>query len=316
MKKFSLSVACLLLASSLSANQAQKKPKMMMPLGPVHSTSGMVMPKNAFTTALKSVFIKKDQAYDGSDKIFDPTRRDMSLQRHNVIVRYGLGGGFDLRFLVPVFDKSLEMFNPRARVGGEFSNSGTGDMRMFLRYQITSQKKGDSFFSAVDLGVELPTGDTNDNFHLKNGRTLPNHNPLGMQLGDGSVDPILGLSATKLMKKHRFDASMMYFFNMKGKNDLKKGDQLNYALSYSYMLHPKFMPVLELNGKYFGKNEIDGVTQDNTGGHEIFVTPGFSSHLTKSLKFLIGYSIPIYHDMNDGALGFDGIITAKLVYKW
>lgn len=316
MTKFNIVVASLALASSFAVANMQKKPKMVMPLGPVHSTSGTVVPKDTFVTTLKSIFMTKDKAYDGSDDINDPRRRDFNIQRHNVIVRYGLGGGFDLRFLVPVFDKNLEMFNPRAGVGGDFSNSGIGDMRMFLRYQLTSQKRGDSFFSAIDIGVELPTGDTNDNFYLENGRMLPSHNPLGMQLGDGSIDPILGLSATKLMKRHRFDASMMYFLNLEGKNDFKKGDQFNYALSYSYMLHPKFMPILELNGKYYGKNEINGVTQDDTGGHEIFITPGFSSHLTKHLKFFIGYSIPVFKDMNDGALGIESLITAKLAYKW
>lgn len=316
MKKFNLVVASLTLASSFAVADMQKQSKMAMPLGPVHSTTGTVIPKDTFVTTIKAIIMDKDKAYDGSDDISDPQKRDFSIQRYNAIVRYGFGSGFDLRFLIPVFDKNLQMYNPRARTDGDFHNRGVGDMRMILRYQLTSQKNGDSFFSAIDIGVELPTGDTNDKFSFNNGKELPNHSPLGMQLGDGSVDPILGLSATKLMKRHRFDASMMYFFNTKGKNEFKKGDQFNYALSYSYMLHPKFMPVLELNGKYYGKNEIDGVTQDNTGGHELFVTPGFSSHLTKNLKFFIGYSVPVYKNMNDGALGIESLVTAKLAYKW
>lgn len=316
MKKIYLSTACLFLASSLVASQGQKKPNMIKPLGPVHGTSGTVVPSGKFLTNLKSIFIQKKQAYDGSDKIFDPRRRNMSVQRYNFIARYGLGSGFDIRAIIPIFNKNLRMFNPRARSSGDFDNTGIGDMRLFVRYQITSQAKGDSFFSAVDLGVELPTGSTGNNFSLDNGRRLPNHNPLGMQLGDGSIDPILGLSATKIMKKHRFDASMTYFFNMKGKNDYKKGSQLNYGLSYSYLAHPKFMPILELNGKYSGKNEVNGNSVNSSGGHEIFITPGFSSHVTKNFKFFAGYSMPIFRDLNEGALGTRDIITLKLVYKW
>lgn len=319
MKKFSLIASCLLLTSSLIASEegnVTKKPMQIMPLAPVHGTSGMVFPKNTFATILKSIFMEKDQAYDGSDKVTDVTRRDIKVQRHNLIFRYGLGSGFDLRFLVPVFQKDLTMYNPMARSGGDFSNSGIGDMRVFLRYQLTSQKEGAWLTSAVDFGLDLPTGDTNDDFYLKNGKKLQNHNPLGMQLGDGSIDPILGLSATKIMKRHRVDASVQYFFNQKGDNDYEKGDQLNYAIGYAYMLHPKIMPNIELNGKYYGKNKLDGSTQDNTGGHEIFITPGLSSHLTKNLKLLVGYSIPIYRDMNDGVLGTKGILTTKLMYKW
>lgn len=189
-------------------------------------------------------------------------------------------------------------------------------MRVFLRYQITSQKKGDSFFSAIDLGLELPTGDTDEDFYLDNGKKLPNHKPYGMQLGDGSIDPILGLSATKIMKRHRFDASTKYFFNQKGDNDFQKGGQLNYDLGYSFLIHPKIMTSLELNGKYYGKNKENGQTLDNTGGHEIFITPGLTSHITKSLKILAGYSFPIYKDMNKGALGTTSLATLKLVYKW
>lgn len=319
MKKLSLFASCLLLSSSLMANDmedAKKKPMMVMPLAPVHGTSGMVFPKDTFVTALKSVFMEKDQAYDGDEKITDMTRRDMKVQRHNLIFRYGLGGGFDLRFLVPIFQKDLTMYNPMAKSEGDFSNSGVGDMRVFLRYQLTSQKKGAWLTSAIDIGLELPTGDTEDDFYLKNGMKLPNHNPLGMQLGDGSVDPILGLSATKIMHRHRIDTSLQYFFNQEGDDDFQKGDQLNYAFGYAFMLHPKFMPNLELNGKYYGKDKLDGVTQDSTGGHEVFITPGFSSHITKNFKLLVGYSIPIYRDMNDGALGTKGIITTKLMYRW
>ncbi len=314
MKKFTLSVACICLASSMALGQQMPK-KMMPALGPIHSANGMTLPKDTFVTAVKSVFIKKDKAYDGDDKIFNPRKQSINMQRYNFIFRYGLGSGFDLRFLVPAFNKKLDMFNPRARTWGHFKNQGVGDMRAFLRYQLTSQKKGDSFFSAIDLGLELPTGDTNDDFYFENGIKLPNHNPLGMQTGDGSIDPILGLSATKLMGKHRLDGSMMYFFNQKGKNKFKKGDHFQYNLSYGFKLHPMFMPNVELNGKYFGKNELRGKKQNNTGGNEVFLTPGFSSNLGK-VKVFAGYSFPIYRDLNKGALGTKNMITLKLSYKW
>lgn len=311
---FILFIGFLLVGCGLA--NAKDKPKMMFPLGPVHSTNGMTLPKDSFVTSLKAIFLEKDEAYSGSDKVFDPKKRDMSVQRYNAIFRYGLGGGFDLRFLVPFFDKKMDMFNPKAKVGGSFGNSGMGDMRVFLRYQLTSQKQGDSFFSAIDFGAELPTGDSDSDFFFKNRKKLPNHKPYGMQLGDGSMDPILGISATKLMKSHRVDGSLMYFFNQEGDNDFKKGDALNYNLAYSYLAHPKFMPSLELNGKYTAKSEEKGKTLAQTGGHELFVTPGFSSFITKKLRFSIAYSIPVYRDMEKGALGTDSIITAKLAYKW
>lgn len=315
MKKVSLSLVCLLMTSTLSATEP-KKVKKIVPLGPVHGTTGIVVPKDTLTSTIKSIFIQKDRTYDGNNEIVDPKKRDMNIHRYNIIFRYGLGYDFDIRFIVPAFKKEMDIFNPKAKVGGGFKNTGTGDMRIFLRYQITSQQKGDSFFSAIDLGLELPTGDASDDFYFKNGKKLPDHNPKAMQLGDGSIDPILGLSMTKLMKRHRFDVSAMYFFNQKGDNDFQKGDQLNYGLNYSFMLYSKFMPNIELNGKFSAKNRVKDVKQDETGGHEIFLTPGFTSHLTKSLKFFAGYSFPIYRDLNRGSLGTDSIITVKLAYKW
>ncbi len=284
-------------------------------LGAIHGTDGIVLPKDSFVTAVKSVFVNKENIYDGSKKLLDPTKKDISVQRYNFIFRYGLGNDLDLRFLVPVFNKKFSMYHPKMKTNGDFKNKGIGDMRAFLRYQLTSQKRGDSFFSAIDLGIELPTGETDEDFKFDNGKVLPNHNPQGMQLGDGSIDPILGLSATKLMGIHRIDASSMLFLNRKGKNDFKKGTQFNYNLGYAAKIHNMFMPSLELNGKYSSSSKLKGKKLENTGGHELFLTPGFSSHLGK-VKLLAGYSFPIYRNLNKGALGTKDMITVKLSYKW
>ncbi len=307
MKNICLSLA---LIGSLSIANADQMPKKMFPLGSVHSTNGMVLPKGKFIDALKVVFVDKDEVYDGNDKLNTPAKPHVKVQRYNLIARYGVGNGFDFRALIPYFRKSL---NNKML---DIDNSGIGDMRVFGRYQLTSQKMGSGFFSAIDLGLELPTGKTNKNFKNKKGMKMPNHQPIGMQLGDGSVDFIFGLSATKLMLKHRLDASAMYIYNHKGKNDFKAGNKFDYNLAYSYLVHPWFMPSLEINGKHSSKNEYKGKLVNTSGGDEIFATLGVSAHITKSLKLQLAYSLPIYRDLNKGTLGTKNMITAKLSYVW
>ena len=79
------------------------------------------------------------------------------------------------------------------------------------------------------------------------------------------------------------------------------------------------MPSIELNGTVAGKNSTDGVESDASGGHELLLTPGFSSIITKKLKVFAGVGIPIYQNYNEstsGTLGTGYRVTTKISYNW
>lgn len=313
MKKLVIASAVAILTSNAYAEEVKQ---LTIPLGPVHGSNGVVFHQGKLATSVKSVFITKNETYDGSNKITNTSNKDATFATHNSIIRYGLGSNFDIRMVIPIVDKSMSLYNSKVSSTGDFENSGLGDIRAFTRYQLTSPKLGNTFFSAIGIGVEFPTGSTDKEFSLDNGITLSSNQPDGMQNGDGSFDPIIEFALTKPLPFSRLDFSAMYVFNLEGDNNFQKGDQFTYNLGYSYKVHSKFMPSIELNGTVTAKNSKDGDDVDTTGGHELFLTPGFSSNITKKLKLSAGVSVPIYRNMNTGALGTDTRITTKFCYLW
>lgn len=280
---------------------------MALPLGMVHGSNGMVFPKGKLATNLKTVYVQKNDLYSGSSTVTNSMDKKMTVMMNNAIIRYGLGSNFDVRMIIPYVDKSMSM----TKMGTDFDydNSGLGDVRVLSRYQITSPKLGNSFFSTVGLGIELPTGSTDES-------GLPS---LALQNGDGSTDVIVEVGLTKPLPYSRVDFSAMYIFNQEGDNGYQEGDNFTYNLGYSYLLHPKFMPSIELNGTFAGENSTNGVKASNTGGHELLLTPGFSSNITKKFKLFAGVGIPVYRNYSDdssGTLGTDYRITTKLAYMW
>lgn len=307
MKKIIIASAIAVLTNQAYAQEVNQ---VKMPAGLVHGSNGMVFTKGKLATSLKTIFLTKDKLYDGSDEITNSSNKEMTMTKFNSIIRYGLGANFDLRMIIPFVNKSMSSNS------FDFDNSGLGDIRVFTRYQITSPALGNSFFSTVGLGVELPTGSTDKQFYMNNGTAMSSYQPDGMQNGDGSIDPILEVGLTKPLPNSRIDFSAMYVFNQEGDNDFEQGDKFHYNLGYSYLLHPKFMPSLEFNGTFAEKNIKSGAEVDTSGGHELFITPGFSSSITKKLKVFAAIGIPIYRDLNTGALGSDTRITTKISYAW
>ena len=108
----------------------------------------------------------------------------------------------------------------------------------------------------------------------------------------------------------------MYVINTKGDNEFERGDQFKYDIGYSYMLHPRFMPSIEINGMNKSKNKKNGSKVAGTSGHEVFLTPGFSSKITKNLQVFAGVGFTIYRDLEAGTLGTDTRITTKISYTW
>lgn len=271
-----------------------------MPCGPVQGSTGVVYFKGKFSTILKSIYVKKTDMYDGDTKLTNSADKEMTSWTSNAIFRYGLGAGFDVRMIVPYVDKSMS--TKKANI----DNSGIGDVRILSRYQLTSPKKGDRFFSAIGLGVELPTGSTD----------MPTSTSYGLRDGDGSTDPILEFGLTLPLPNSRLDFSSMYIFNQEGDDDYEEGDQFSYNLGYVYRVNSHFMPILELNGSVAQKNELNGKKLDSTGGHELFLTAGASTKVGKKLGLFVGVGTPIYRDLNSGNMGTDYRITTKIAYIW
>lgn len=312
-------VFCTLVFTCLLSANGQNKVKKVIPLGGVIGGNAILLPQGKFVTVLKPIFVEKKYAYDGNNKLSkDSKNRDFKIANYNLILRYGMSPKLEARLVMSYLDKSFKTNNGMRSV--DASNKGIGDVKAWLRYQLTSQKMGDKYFSAINIGLNLPVGKSDKTFYAVKNSDVNNKiamkKPYGAQLTDGSLDPIIGFDFTKILNKHRIDSSLTYFFNQKGDNEFEAGDEFMYNFAYSYLLHSKFAPFLEFNGDYKAQSKANSEIISDTGGSEIFLTPGFGSHITKKIKFFLGYSIPVYRNLHYGAVGTQKKLAAKFTYVW
>jgi len=236
--------------------------------------------------------------------------RDLHVLSLNSVYVYGFTEKLTGLVNIPYLDKSIDVTLSDGR--RKRGDSGIGDIRTLLKYRIyTKDKSGRSNRLGIFSALEWPTGD--DNAKDSIGRF-----PQTLQLGSGSYDPIIGVVWTTQTLDWEFDADAGYKWNNKA-NNFEFGDILFYNVSYQHRLWPKTLPdkgvpsflyaVLELNGSYADKNEVDRVKDQNSGGHSVFISPGVQ---WVAMRYVLEASvqIPVIQDLNGSALRSDYALTA------
>ena len=297
----------------------QKKMKHnRVPLGNLNGGTGNVFKEGMFRVVLRDINFEADTAYNGDEEVPDAMKRKLKVNVAQLVARYGLGAGFDVRMMIPIIDKKMHMTNPMNGKSTEWSNNGIGDIAIIGGYELMNQMKGDPLFLSIGAGVKLPTGSTDEAFKTPGGKkVLP-----GMQNGSGSTDYILELGASKILPNSRIDAHVAYKINGDGDNDYDFGNMLHWNIGYSYAMTKSFDLQLELDGIHRAKNSFKGKEIEGTGGDAIYLTPGFHYRVTKQFDVSVGYAIPVWRDINYngakhiGGLGEDGRLVVRVGYTF
>lgn len=276
--------------------------------------------KGEYGIIFKYFRFTRDQLYDGSDKM-DFTRpkkgqkpskkcSERTTEKYQVTLRAGIFENIDARLIIPFLNKEMkrQSFN---RVFND-SNSGIGDISLVGRYRILSQRKKDPLNLAIGLGVKMPTGTTDEE---ESGVCLPGF----LQTGTGSWDPIIELGAHKVTGRHWLSTHFMYRMTTEGElgdKDFENPDLFKYNFAYGYAISSLFDLGIELNGEFKDKSKLDGVEQDNTGGHIVYLSPGIHFKFHEGMHFDLCVPVPIYRDLNGMQLSEDYRVVAKRAMKF
>ncbi len=177
------------------------------------------------------------------------------------------------------------------------SQSGLGDASLFAQWTfLRDATSGRS--ASLYAGAKLPTGET----HVKSNageRLEPDH-----QLGSGSVNPMLGAAVGQSFGSVMLTASAMYELATEGTLSSNLGDivRVNGGLGWS----PEAMKsgslrwtfLLEAVGEWREKSEIDGATDVNTGGTQLFAAPGVRATWNEAWSSYVSLSLPLVEDQN------------------
>ena len=229
-----------------------------------------------------------------SDRIAG-TRREVDRFESRTVMGYGLTSKLALFGVLPLVDVNREFGGVSA------SEFGLGDAALFARYEVfRSDKPGRTLRIAPYAGVRLPTG--------RDGKT-----------GDGSVDVFGGVIATLASTQWVLDTQLRYDLNREA-DGFERGDSASLDASFQYRLAPGRLTqdtkgfvfgVLELSASYYERNRPGGVTDPNSGGFQLYLTPGLQ-YATRRWITDLGVKVPIVNDLNGTALEPDYSILTSI----
>lgn len=227
-----------------------------------------------------------------------------TIQSYGLTYAYGLTNDLMLGFRLPYIKRTGiraaeddGLGNIEVEEHGD--SNGIGDLSLFGQYRFYNDKASGNE-AALIFGVKAPTGPT-DKKSLEGELQDAEFQP-----GSGSWDGLFGLAVTHRAGAWSVDANALYNLVTEGTQSTDLGDQFlyNFAVSYRIMASGRSGPmfhgahaheegddghgshhaeaaagpaldlVLELNGEVHQKQETAGVSDGNSGGHTLFLSPG------------------------------------------
>ncbi|MDI1362791.1 TonB-dependent receptor [Methylotenera sp.] len=199
-----------------------------------------------------------------------------------------------INLLLPIFNRSHGTYgedgdypDPAALITS--SSKGIGDLRVTGRYQGLSADRS----SGVTFGLKLPTGETNDTFN--DGSPLDR----GLQLGTGTTDLLLGgYYFGSINRDWDYFAQATVQIALNKHDDFRPGNGLNATAGVRYMGFESFIPQLQLNTRIEKRESGAEADVDNSGATLIYISPGVTVPINKTVQAFGFIQVPIYQHVN------------------
>ncbi len=231
------------------------------------------------------------------------------------VLAYGVSGKLALFGVLPYRDNELKLTVAGRRVSRVAS--GFGDLTVFGRYTVFQRDlRGSNFRVAPFAGVKAPTGDDDKRDSL-------GILPASVQVGSGSWDPLVGVVTTYQTLDYQIDGQFSYQMNNKA-NDFEAGDVTRLDGSLQYRLWPQTLGsgvpaylygVIEANFSHRQKNRFNGLTNPDSGGTRLFLTPGLQ-YVTKRWIAETAVQIPVVQNLHGDALENDYVARVSVRFNF
>lgn len=269
--------------------------------GPVRTISASTLQQGKWSLGIQTEFIKLDTFSEKELLDFSADGHDVhtfdSIFHASLGASYGITDDLSMSMKIPyaVIDDIKEAHSDEpGEVHRHGDVRGIGDLAILCQYRFA--KIADAQFeSAVLFGLKVPTGNTHKK-DIYRERLETEHQP-----GSGSWDPMAGLSVTKRFGRLSLDANLLYTIATKGAQETDLGDLFNYNLAFSYRaLSDKIALdlIFEINGELKQKQSIDGSEDKNSGGNEVFLSPGLRISFNKNVMAYLSAGIPVIKNLN------------------
>ena len=296
---------------------------------PIITQGGITLPVGMWAGGVTTQFINFDSTSDAKllglkNNAVDEAHGDVhsvnTFLQPSVFAAYGVTDNLTLGLRVPyVLRSGVRSPNEEGDAVDKLGNpSGFGDVSVFGQYR---------FFHTADnlnqasltVGLKTPTGATA--VQTNQGNTFEAHH----QPGSGSWNPSTGLSFTRAMGAFSFDTNVLYTFATRGIQQTNLGDvfDYNFALSYAFGApvrsgffsssnNAPWTAILELNGEQQDYQKTAGLTDPNSGGNTVYISPGIRFSGGKGWNTALSVGAPIVTDLN----GFQSEPSYRITYRF
>lgn len=297
--------------------------------GPINTISAQMLPQSQWGIGLRTEIIDNDpfsdqQLEDLEFRGIDGVHSVDEIRSTNLSIGYGLGERLSISTQIPYIERinireiEDEIHEPGQESGhhnetdagpsvhSHGSATGFGDALFLGRYSMPPLENTEI---ALLFGIKAPTGET----HAKDAEGV--RFEADLQPGSGSWDFLIGSAVGKEVENLSFHGNILVNWTTEGSQSTRIGESISYGAAVSYRHHSHGSPshhrdhhhedstafqwdlMLELHGETRVKNEISGQSETNTGGTNVFLSPGVKASLGAFNGFL-SLSLPVISDLN------------------
>jgi len=298
--------------------------------GPIVTASPDTLRKGEVVLGVQTQIINYE-AFDGAELEaiaaagFEEVHNTDSAVVASVAVEYGLTEDLTIGLVVPFVSRNsiregeLEAGAPEVDEFGDVD--GFGDVSLQARYRLPAI---DALKISVLAGLEIPTGETRE--RQQDGRRFETE----FQPGSGSWDPSLGLAVSHPFGPIMVTANALYTLATEGSQDTDLGDNaaLNIGAVYrigqgahvhddgTFERHQAIDLVLELNGEWQDREEVRDVADSNSGGTQVFLSPGVRYSSADGWSSFASVGIPVHEDFRGVQNDTDVRVTAGVGFAF
>lgn len=286
-----------------------------------------------FMLSYRHARMEMKSIYNGSDQI---TRGDvlnsymmapveMKMEAHMFGGMYGVTDNFTLMAMVPYIEKEMTMIN-QAGVMNTSSSRGVGDLKITSLITLNEKMDHESKDKwLLNVGASLPTGSIEERSDTGQKLAYP------MQLGSGTIDPIVRLTYTHHEQDWSWGAQGNGVFRL-GTND--QGYRLGHEYGATAWVAKNVHEKVSLSGRLEGRSWGDiygrdtelnpamspAARTDLKGGKRVDAFIGVNFYQTgdfaKDHRLAAEFGMPLYQDLDGPQLSADYRLVLGWQYSW
>ena len=192
------------------------------------------------------------------------------------------------------------------------TGAGVGDLKLTGRWQGLSTAKG---VTGVTFGVVLPTGSFHHTF--QSGPSAGDPLDRGLQPGSGTVQAIFGLYHYRpLGKDFALVLQAQGQAPLNSREGFRPGLTREASASLQWLAGHGVTPELQINFRANGRDVGPDADAQNSGGEQLFVSPGVSAKLNAKLSAFAQVQLPVYRRFNGYQLAAKAIAAGGVQLRF